>query len=257
MRRALLWLSALATALSVLSALAVLGSWVWHPEYRVHYGDSLLFVFGYLSLQVWILQALVRDTPAVPRIMIARAVAGWVFIALFVSVGPLWMRVTPARYVYQLFDWGPEARIGLFALVFLGRGAFNSFAAFALTRDWWWPLRETRPLVGRLLTAAAVALIVGFVWLFLQLLRLDATTFSAEAHEVATFVLGSTECRMVREREGQTTTDLRQRGQRQYHVTIRWRCADMMVEVRTEDGKLGVARGPRLECCTDPGRLRS
>src|SRR4029453_14243177 len=42
----------------------------------------------------------------------------------------------PGPLRLQLFDWGPEARIGLFALVFLGRGAFNTFSAFALTRDW-------------------------------------------------------------------------------------------------------------------------
>ncbi len=251
MRRAILWLSALATALSLSSALAVAGSWALDPAYRVHYGDSILFVLGYAALQGYLLQAFLRDTPAAPWAALARAVAGLVFIALFVSIGPLWMRVTPARYVYQLFDWGPEARVGLFGLVFLGRGAFNSFAALELTRQWWWPLRDSRPLLGRLLTALAVALIVGLVWLFLQMVRLDATTFSRDAYEVAELVLDGIDCDTLRARSGQSTTDLRQRGDRTYHVTIRWRCADVLVEVRDEAGKIGVARGPRLECCPE------
>src|SRR5262249_38790730 len=127
MRRTILVLCALASALSLLSALAVLLSWLLDPAYRLYYGDSLLFVVGYAALQAWMTWSFVRDTPAVPWIALARAVAGLIFLALFVSVGPQWMRASPARYVYQLFDWGPQARAGLFALVFLGRGAFNTF----------------------------------------------------------------------------------------------------------------------------------
>ena len=255
MRRAVLWLSALATAVTLLSALAVLVSWLVDPAYRLHYGDSLLFVLGYAALQVWILWSLVRDTPAVPWIAVAKALAGWVFIALFVSVGPLWMRVTPARYVYQLFDWGPEARVGLFALVFLGRGAFNTVSAIALTRHWWSPLRRRWPLLGRLASILPVAATVSFVWLFLEMVQMDAKTFSSEAYEVAGMVLDGIDCDSVRQHEGQTTTDLRQRGDRRYHVTISWHCADVLVQVRAEDGRLGVARGPRLECC--PGQTRA
>jgi hypothetical protein len=251
MRRAILWTNAFATGLSLLSALAVLASWSADPGYRRHYGDSLLFVAGYAGLQAWMTAAFLRDTPAVPWIAIARAVAGWLFIALFVSIGPLWMRVSPARYVYQLFDWGPEARGGLFALVFLGRGAFNTFSAFVLTRDWWWSLRQTRPLVGRLVTALPIAAIVSGVWLFTEMVRLDRRTFSPDAHEVAMVVLGDIDCDTLRARRGQTTTDLRQRGDRRYHVTIHWRCSDVQVEVRAEDGRTGVARAPKLECCPD------
>ncbi len=253
MRRAVLWLNAFAVALTLASALAVLGSWLADPAYRLHYGDSLLFVLGYTALQAWMLWSFVRDTPAVPWIAVARALAGWLFIALFVSIGPRWMLVTPARYVYQLFDWGPEARIGLFALVFLGRGACNTFSAFVLTRDWWWPLRASRPLLGRLLTAVPVAAIVTCVWLFFEMIRLDARTFSPDAYEVANLVLGGIDCATLRARDGQTTTDLRQRGERRYHVTIRWRCTDLQVEVLAEDGRLGVARAPRLECCAAGG----
>jgi hypothetical protein len=255
MRRAVLWLNAFGTAVTLLSALAVLVSWGVDPAYRTYFGDSVAFVAGYVALQAWVLWSYVRDTAAVPWIAIGRALAGWVFIALFVSVGPLWMRVTPARYVYQLFDWGPEARIGLFALVFLGRGAFNTFSAFVLTRDWWWPIRTRRPLLGRLLTAVPVAVIVSFVWLFLQMVRLDATTFSPDAYEVAHLVLDGIDCPTLREREGRTTTDLRQRGDKRYHVTIRWRCTDVQIEVRGEDGRMGVVRGARLDCCPPPRSL--
>jgi hypothetical protein len=249
MRRTMLALSALATALALLSSFAVLASWLLDPAYRLHFGDSLLFVLGYTTLQGWILWSLVRDTPAVPWIAAARALAGWIFLALFVSIGPLWMRVSPARYVYQLFDWGPQARVGLFALVFLGRGAFDTLAAFVLTHDWWAPLRKRRPLLGRLVTAIPVAAIVCFIWVFFEMVRIDKQTFSPDAYDVAGVVLEGIDCPTLRDREGQTTSDLRQRGDRRYHVTIRWRCADVQVEVRAEDGRLGVARGPRLECC--------
>ena len=251
MRRAVLWLSALATAVTLLSALAVLVSWLVDPAYRLHYGDSLLFMLGYAALQAWILWSLVHDTPAVPWIAVAKALAGWVFIALFVSVGPLWMRVTPARYVYQLFDWGPQARVGLFALVFLGRGAFDTLAAFVLTQQWWGPMRVRRPLLGRLVTAVPVAAIVCCIWVFFEMVRLDKQTFSPDAYDVASVVLDGIDCATLREREGQTTSDLRQRGDRRYHVTIRWRCGDVEVEVRAEDGRRGVARGTRLDCCPE------
>ncbi len=249
MRRVILWLNALAVAVTLLSALAVLVSWLVDPRYRVYFGDSPLFVVGYAVLQAWCLWALLRDGPAVALVSVARALAGLLFIALFVSVGPLWMRLTPARYVYQLFDWGPQAPHGLFALVFLGRGAFNTFSAVVLTRERWWPLRERYPVLGRILTAVPVAMIVTCIWAFFQMVRLDAKTFSPDAYQVAQLVLEGVDCPTLRERQGQTTTDLRQRGDRQYHVTIRWRCADVQVEVRAEDGRMGVARGPRLECC--------
>jgi hypothetical protein len=94
-----------------------------------------------------------------------------------------------------------------------------------------------------------VAIIVTFVWLFIEMVRIDEKTFSPEAYEVARLVLDGIDCETLRQRAGQTTTDLRQRGDRRYHVTVRWRCEDMLVEVRTEENRLGVARGPRLECC--------
>ena len=106
---------------------------------------------------------------------------------------------------------------------------------------------------NELISKGAVAIIATFVWALMQMVRLDATTFSTDAYEVARIVLDGIDCPTLREREGQTTTDLRQRGDRRYHVTITWRCRDVQIEVRAEDGRMGVARGPRLECCPEPG----
>src|SRR5262249_25599707 len=159
MRRALLALNALGTAVTLLSALAVLGSLLLVPGYRIEHHDSVLFVLGYALLQAWVLWAFVRGTPALPWIAVAKAVGGVLLAAPFRVIGPDWIQVTPARYVYQLFDWndrldwGPDARLGLYAFVFLGRGAFNTFSAFELTRPMWWSLRDTHPVLGRLLTA--------------------------------------------------------------------------------------------------------
>src|SRR5262245_44082181 len=195
MRRALLVLNALGTAVTLLSALAVLGSLLLVPAYRLERQDSLLFVLGYVAVQAWFLWAFVRDTPAVPWIAVAKALAGLFLVATFKTIGPDWIHVTPARYVYQLFDWserldwGPNSRLGLYAFVFLGRGLFNTFSAFELTRPSWWSLRETRPLLGRLLTAIPLAAMVTCVWLFFEWRRLDVETFSAEASEVARLVL--------------------------------------------------------------------
>src|SRR5262245_12517658 len=255
MRRALLVLNALGTAVTLLSALAVLGSLLLVPAYRLEHQDSLLFVTGYVAVQAWFLWAFVRDTPAVPWIAVAKALAGLFLVATFKTVGPDWIHVTPARYVYQLFDWserldwGPNSRLGLYAFVFLGRGLFNTFSAFELTRPSWWSLRETHPLLGRLLTAIPLAAMVTCVWLFFEWRRLDAETFSAEASEVARLVLDSIDCPALRQHEGGTTDDVRQRGERRYTVRIHWRCTDVLVAVQAEDGRIGVARAPRLECC--------
>jgi len=255
MRRALLVLNALGTALTLLSALAVLGSLLLVPAYRLEHQDSLLFVLGYVAVQAWFLWAFVRDTPAVPWIAVAKALAGLFLVATFKTIGPDWIHVTPARYVYQLFDWserldwGPNSRLGLYAFVFLGRGLFNTFSAFELTRPSWWSLRETRPLLGRLLTAIPLAAMVTCVWLFFEWRRLDVETFSADASEVARLVLDSIDCPALRQHEGGTTDDVRQRGERRYNVRIHWRCTDVLVAVQAEDGRIGVARAPRLECC--------
>ncbi|MCW5888940.1 MAG: hypothetical protein KIT14_00155 [bacterium] len=249
MRRAVRWMNALGLVATLASALAVLGSWVLDPTYRQHYGDQPLFVLGYVALHAWYLRAYLTDARALPAIAFARAAAGLFFLVTFTYIGPAWMVVSPARYVYLLFEWGSAFKIGMFAFVFLGRGAFNVFSAFVLTETWWRPMRETRPLLARLVTGVPVLLIVGCLWLFLQLARMDARTFSPEAHGVAAEVLATIDCETLRQRRGTTTTDVRQRGERRYEVTVRWDCRDVQVMVRDPDGKLGTEHGPRFDCC--------
>lgn len=249
MRRAIRWINALGLAATLASALAVLVSWLGDPGYRQHYGDQPIFVLGYVALHAWYLWVYVTDAPALPAVAVVRALAGLFFLLTFAAVGPAWMVVTPARYVYLLFEWGAAFKVGMFAFVFLGRGAFNVFSAFVLTETWWRPMRETRPLAARLATGVPVLLIVGCLWMFVELARMDARTFSPEAHAVAAEVLQTIDCETLRQRSGSTTTDVRQRGDRRYDVEIRWDCRNVQVVVRDPDGKLGTARGPRLDCC--------
>lgn len=251
MRRAIRWLNALGLATTLASALAVLGSWLVDPAYRQHYGDQPLFVLAYVALHVWYLRAYLLDAPSLPAIALVRALTGLFFLLTFTTIGPTWMVVTPARYVYLLFEWGPAFKIGMFAFVFLGRGAFNVFSAFILTETWWRPLRDRQPFVGRLVTGVPVVLIVGCLWTFFELTRLDAQTFSLEAHAVAREVLATVDCETLRTRTGTTTTDVRQRGERRYDVEVRWDCRDVQVVVKDPDGKLGTDRGPRLDCCPE------
>src|SRR5262249_46765433 len=152
-----------------------------------------------------------------------------------------WAARTPGRYVYQLFDWGRGAAVVFYAFVFLGRGLWNTVNAFALTRDHWMRLRVRAPLLGRLATAVPVALTVLPVWGFLAVARLEATTFSAEAQEVAETVLAGLDCGDVRAKAGTVTTDVRRRGDRRYEVLVRWGCPRSAVVVRTEDDKVGTA----------------
>jgi hypothetical protein len=237
--------------LTVASSLAVLGSDLVVPGYRDHYGDALPFVLGYTALQVWFLVIFVRASRATPWVAIAKAVGAYAFLATFTVVGPAWMAVTPSRYVYQLFDWGPNTKIGMFGFVFVGRGAWNTFNAFMATEDWWRPLRTTRPLLGRLVTAVPVVIIVACVWAFLTLVRIDAKAFSPDAADVARLVLADTDCPTIRSRDGTTTSDVRQRGTATYKVEIRWGCRMTQVVVTAEDGRLGTASTPRPECCAD------
>ena len=247
--RTLRVLNVVAAAVTLASALAVLASNLLDPAYRAANHDSLAFVVAYAAFYVWVIYAFARTSPWAPRLAIVKALAAYLFIVIFVEVGQPWMAWTPGRYVYLLFDWGPEAKVGLFAFVFLGRGAWNTVNAFVANRDWWFALRARRPLLGRLATVVPVAITVFCVWAFLALVRIDATTFSAEGHEVAQIVFESTTCEDVRAKAGTTTRDVRQRGDRRFDVSIRWACEDTRVLVRTPDGKLGTAGGSRAECC--------
>jgi lysylphosphatidylglycerol synthetase-like protein (DUF2156 family) len=180
---------------------------------------------------------------------VVKAIGAYGFLAAFPAVGRSWMVWTPGRYVYQLFDWGTEAGIVLMAYVFLVRGAWNTVNAFMLTRELWFPLRQSRPLFGRVVTMIPVAITVLCVWAFLRLARMNAEEFSPEAHEIANIVANDIQCDEIRAKAGTTTTDVRQRGDRRYDVMIRWDCVDLRIIVRDPDGKAGTARTPRPECC--------
>ena len=232
------------------SGLAVLGANLLDPTYP--YQDSLGLVLGYCAFYVFVVHAFWRATPAARPLAVVKALGAYALLFTFPQFGQSWMEATPGRYVYQLFDWGPQAKIGLFAFVFLGRGAWNTINAFACTREWWFALRARRPLVGRLLTAIPVALTVACVWFFLSLVRIDAKTFSPEAHEIARLVSEGLSCEDIRAKSGTTTTDVRERGERRYEVTIQWGCADTRVFVRDPSQRLGIAGGPRSECCQTP-----
>jgi hypothetical protein len=241
-------------SVALASSLAVLGSWIADPGYREHYHDAPWFVATYAAFHVWVVYAFVTARLRLAQALtVARTVAAYVFLLTFPMIGLTWMVWTPGRYVYQLFDWGPEARITLMAFVFLGRGAWNTVNAFAVTRDVWFPLRTTRPLVGRLITIIPVAGTVGCVWMFLALARMNATEFSPEAHEVAIIVADAITCDDLRPKVGTTTSDVRQRGDRRYDVSIAWDCADLRVIVHAEDGRIGTVRTSRPECCGTEG----
>jgi len=273
MHRGLRWLNAFGVAVTLASALVVLGSDLFVPGYRALFGDAVVVVAGYAALHAWFLWTYVKGGRALPWIALARALAGlgfigelirvglstapgttdgshWgeAFLATFVTLAPDWIAWTPARYVYQIVDFGPTA---MFAFVFLGRGAWNAFSAFAFAEPWWRPLRSTSPILGRAVTALAVGVIVTCVWAFFHVVPLYAKTFSPDAQEVAQLVFAGIECEQMRAHDGSTTTDRRQRGDVTYHVRIRYGCHDTQVFVQGQDGRIGTARGPRTECCTD------
>jgi hypothetical protein len=134
--------------------------------------------------------------------------------------------------------------------MFLGRGVWNTVNAVTCTRDWWVTVRARRPLLGRMLTAIPVAIIVGCVWGFMTLVRLEARMLSPEAQEIALLVQQGITCEDVRAKAGTTTADIRQRGDRQYRVGIVWSCTDTRILVRDPDDRIGVAIWARPECCT-------
>ncbi len=249
MHRALRSVVGVTALLPLASGLAVLISALGDPHYRAFYHDQLWLVLGYVAWWVTVIVTAVRGSRLLPWVALVRAVAGWAFLAAFLAVGRVWMVATPGRYVYQLFDWGEGQMLPLYAFVFLGRAAGNTLVAFGLTSAWWRPLRVRQPLLGRLVTAVPIALTVLAVWAFLQLVRLDAQTYSADAFDVARLVATGLDCDTVRTRGGQTTTDLRQRGDRQYQVQITYGCPRIHILVVGQDGRRGTTDVERPECC--------
>jgi hypothetical protein len=244
-------LNVLGAVLSLASALAVLVSNLIDPSYRAHYRDALWLVVAYVAFYGVVLYAFAASNRLglAQAMGVVKALGAYLFIVAFAGFGQTWMAWTPGRYVYLLFDWGPEARIVSMAFVCLGRGAWNTVNAFLLTRDLWMPLRQRRPLLGRLVTLVPVALTVLFVWMFFSLARMNAQEFSLEAHEIARVVLAGIDCDQLRAKQGTKTSDVRQRADRRYNVSIDWDCRDVRVLVADPDGKLGTARDERMECC--------
>jgi hypothetical protein len=231
------------------SALAVLVSDVFVAGYREHYHDALWFVALYAGVQAWMVVEFARGGRFMAAMAIARAAAAYLFLINFLSLWPRWMTWTPARYVYQLFTWGDASRIGLMVFVFLGRGAGNTLNLTYWTRERWMRLRVTRPLLGRAVTALPIMIAALCVWLFLQLVHEETTTYSADADVVARLVADGLDCAAVAGHAGTTTHDVRQRGDRRYDVAITWGCPLTRVVVRAQDGRIGAATSARPECC--------
>ena len=250
-RLALRLVNVLVAFVTLASALAVLVSDLRVPGYREHYRDALWFVMLYAAVQGVMLVGFARDGRLVPWLALSKAAAAYLFLAGFTHLWPYWRVWTPARYVYQLFEWGEDRQVGLMALVFLGRGAFNTLNAMYFTTPWWRALRARRPLLGRAVTAAPMAATVFFLWTFFALQREETRTFSAEAQDIARLVYQSLDCDAVRAHAGTTTSDVRQRGERLYQVEIAYGCTRTRVRVRAEDGRIGTVAGPQLQCCRE------
>ena len=136
MRLALRLVNVLVAFVTLASALAVLVSDLRVPGYREHYRDALWFVALYAAVQGVMLAAFARDGRLVPWLALSKTAAAYFFLAGFTHLWPYWRVWTPARYVYQLFEWGEDGQVGLMALVFLGRGAFNTLNAMYFTTPW-------------------------------------------------------------------------------------------------------------------------
>jgi hypothetical protein len=94
-----------------------------------------------------------------------------------------------------------------------------------------------------------VAIVALCVWAFLNLVQEERRTFSPEAHEIAALVFDGLDCETVRANAGQTTHDVRKRGEQTYSVTITYGCELTRVLVHAEDGRIGTVAGERADCC--------
>ena len=253
MHRTLRFLNAAVAAVTLASGVAVLSQDVLVPGYRAFHRDALWFVAGYCAVQAFMLLQLVRNGPWIPWLVAARTAVAYIFLLNLASLWPQWRYWTPGRYVYELFDLPGIFNFGLSALIFLGRGAFNTWSLMHFTAPWWRPLRQSHPLAGRLVTAGFVAGIVFPVWTFLVVITEEAKIYSPEAEAVAREVLDGISCETLQEKAGQRTTDLRRRGERTYHVEIAYDCTLTRVVVRTEDGRVGSSSASPGSCCARAG----
>lgn len=247
--RTLRALNVVATGVTLASGLGVLAQDLLVAGYREYHRDWVPFVAAYCAAQAFTLAELLRNGPALPWLIGARAAVAYAFLLNLTTLWPQWRYWTPGRYVYELVDVPGILNIGLYALIFLGRGAFNTWSLLGATERWWRPLRKSHPLAGRLVTAGFVAGLVFPVWTFLLVITQEAKEYSSEAEAVAREVLHGISCATVQEKAGQQTTDLRRRGETSYHVQIAYDCAVMRVVVRTEDGRVGSYAASPGDCC--------
>jgi hypothetical protein len=221
MQRILRPLNVIATVLTLASGLAVLVQDLVVAGYREFHRDWVLFVAAYCAFHAFLLHQLLRRGPWLPWLIAARAAAAYAFLLNLTSLWPQWRYWTPGRYVYQLLDVPGVFNLGLFTLIFLGRGAGNTWSLLAFTDHWWRPLRRSHPFAGRLVTAGFVAGLVFPIWTFLVVIT----------------------------EEAKMTTDLRRRGDTNYHVQIAYDCTVTRVVVRMEDGRMGSYTGSPGDCC--------
>jgi hypothetical protein len=242
-------LNVVATVVTLASGLAVLAQDLLVDGYRAFNRDWVAFVVAYCAVQALLLHQLLRDGPALPWLITGRAAVAYVFLLNLENLWPEWRYWTPGRYVYELVDVRGILNLGLYTLLYLGRGAFNTWSLIGATERWWRPLRRNHPVAGRIVTALFVAGLVFPVWTYLVRITEEAKIYSPEAEAVAGEVLQGITCEMLHERAGRQTTDLRRRGERSYHVQIAWDCRVMRVVVRTEEGRVGSEDAPSGDCC--------
>jgi hypothetical protein len=243
-------LNVVATVVTLASGLGVLAQDLLVDGYREYHRDWVTFVAAYCAVQVFTLHQLLRNGSALPWLIAARAAVAYVFLLNLTSLWPQWRYWTPGRYVYELVDIPGILNLGLYTLIFLGRGAFNTWSLMGATDGWWRPLRRSHPFAGRLVTAGFVAGLIFPVWTFLVVITQEAKTYSPEAEAVARAVLHGIPCATVQEKAGQQTTDLRRRGDTNYHVQIGYDCSVVRVVVRKDDGRVGSYSASPGDCCT-------
>jgi hypothetical protein len=246
---ALRLLNIVATLLTLASGVGVLAQDLLVDGYREHHRDWVAFVAAYCGAQAYTLEQLFRNGRALPWLIAARAAVAYFFLLNLTSLWPQWRYWTPGRYVYELVDLPGILNAGLLTLIFLGRGAGNTWSLIGSTQDWWRPLRKSHPFAGRLVTAAFAAGVVFPVWTYLLVLTQEANVYSPEAEAVAREVLAGIPCAAVQEKAGQQTTDLRRRGETSYHVQIAYDCELVRVVVRMEDGRVGSYYASPGDCC--------
>jgi hypothetical protein len=238
-----------ATVLTLASGLGVLVQDLLIDGYREYHRDWVAFVAVYCGVQAYTLEQLVRRGWALPWLIAARAAVAYVFLLNLTSLWPQWRYWTPGRYVYDLVDLPGILNLGLYAVIFLGRGAANTWSLIGATREWWQPLRKSHPFAGRLVTAGFVAGLIFPIWAFLLVITQEAKIYSPEAEAVAREVLAGIPCETVQVKAGQQTTDLRRRGDTNYHVQIAYDCDVVRVVVRMEDGRVGSYDASPGDCC--------